>query len=112
MSLRITMRAINCYERSHRNCKYWIALLMVPGGRCTGPKNAASLLRSTLMRAGSIKTNPSSIKLSNKQSISSNSQFAICELRKFDLYLNMKEHKGMRPHDIVVLLKILSLGEG
>ena len=37
------------------------------------------------------------------------SQFAICELRIIDYICVMKSHNGMRPHDIVVLLKIISL---
>jgi len=35
-------------------------------------------------------------------------QFAICELENKTLYLCMKAHNGMRPHDLVVLLKIVS----
>lgn len=37
-----------------------------------------------------------------------NSQFAICEIHAKVLYLYMKVHNGMRPHDLVVLLKIVS----
>lgn len=37
------------------------------------------------------------------------SKFAICEFRNNMLYLCMKAHNGMRPHDLVVLLKIISL---
>ena len=37
------------------------------------------------------------------------SQFAICEIENKLLYLCMKAHNGMRPHDLVVLLKIISL---
>ncbi len=36
------------------------------------------------------------------------SQFAICEIHAKVLYLYMKAHNGMRPHDLVVLLKIVS----
>jgi hypothetical protein len=39
--------------------------------------------------------------------ITLNSQFAICEIMPEVLYLNMKAHNGMRPHDMVVLLKIV-----
>ena len=35
------------------------------------------------------------------------SQFAICEIHANVLYLYMKAHNGMRPHDVVVLLKII-----
>jgi hypothetical protein len=38
-----------------------------------------------------------------------NPQFAICELRINHYICLMKAHNGMRPHDIVVLLKIISL---
>ena len=37
------------------------------------------------------------------------SKFAICEFRNNMLYLCMKAHNGMRPHDLVVLLKIISI---
>jgi hypothetical protein len=40
-----------------------------------------------------------------------NSQFAICEISDKMLYLCMKAHNGMRPHDLVVLLKIISLNK-
>lgn len=40
--------------------------------------------------------------------ITVNPQFAFCELKPEVLYLNMKAHNGMRPHDLVVLLKIVS----
>ena len=39
------------------------------------------------------------------------SQFAICEIDSKILYLCMKAHNGMRPHDLVVLLKIISLNK-
>jgi len=39
-------------------------------------------------------------------------QFAICETKDNSLSLSMKSHNGMRPHDIAVLLKILSMEEG
>jgi hypothetical protein len=37
------------------------------------------------------------------------SQFAICESRIYLYICTMKTHNGMRPHDVVVLLKIISL---
>src|ERR1700761_3830254 len=40
------------------------------------------------------------------------SRFAICEIKDKSLSLSMKAHNGMRPHDIAVLLKILSMEEG
>ncbi len=39
-------------------------------------------------------------------------QFAICELEIKSLSLYLKAHNGMRPHDLVVLLKIISSGKG
>src|ERR1700758_148412 len=39
-------------------------------------------------------------------------RFAICENKDQVLSLSMKAHNGMRPHDVVVLLKIIGMDEG
>src|SRR5450755_4630092 len=37
-------------------------------------------------------------------------QFAICKLQIFTYLYHMRKHNGMRPQDIVTLLKIIALG--